>query len=409
MKSELAKGSLILFITISFFNILNYLFHFFMGRMLGPSDYSVLAALMSVIYLLGVPSEAIQTLISKYSSKYNSKEEPGKIKDLFLRSLKRFSLISIVLFFAFLFLAIFISEILKIDYWLLVITGLFIFYSFLVPIIRGVLQGTKRFKELGYNLMGESVIKIILSVLLVIAGLRVYGAMVGVIMAVVLVFFLSLLYLNKLFLAERKNADLTGYLSYGFPVLICITCVVLFYSADILLAKIIFNPEVAGKYAVASMLGKMIFFGTQAIGKAMFPLTSESHEKRKGSSGDFFKSLKIVVFLLIFSLIIFFFFPEYLVGILFGLAYLDISHVVFILGLSYSFLAFANLVLLYLLSIDETENYDYIALGIIAVLQVIILYFSNNSVLEFSKSFLYISTTIFLYSIFLIFRWKRSL
>ena len=64
--------------------------------------------------------------------------------------------------------------------------------------------------------------------------------------------------------------------------------IVLMYSLDIILAKRFFSAEDAGKYAVISMLGKMIFFGTAAIGKAMFPFTSENYESGKERERAYF-------------------------------------------------------------------------------------------------------------------------
>ncbi len=64
-SKSLMGGSIILLISINIFNALNFLFHFFMARMLTISDYGILAALMSIVYVLTIPSEAIQTIISK--------------------------------------------------------------------------------------------------------------------------------------------------------------------------------------------------------------------------------------------------------------------------------------------------------------------------------------------------------
>ena len=82
LSSELGKGAFILLISMSIVNILNFFFHFSMGRMLGPEDYRILAVLMSLIYIYNVPTEAIQNIISRYTSKFNLHNELGKIKFL---------------------------------------------------------------------------------------------------------------------------------------------------------------------------------------------------------------------------------------------------------------------------------------------------------------------------------------
>ena len=48
------KGSLILLIAFNVFNGLNFVFHFFMARMLSVSDYGILATLFTITYVLAV-------------------------------------------------------------------------------------------------------------------------------------------------------------------------------------------------------------------------------------------------------------------------------------------------------------------------------------------------------------------
>ena len=69
-----------------------------MGRILGPADYGVLAVLMSIIFLHGIPNESIQNLISRYTSKFNAKKENGKIKYLMLKAGKKGFVAAIVIF-----------------------------------------------------------------------------------------------------------------------------------------------------------------------------------------------------------------------------------------------------------------------------------------------------------------------
>ena len=79
-KDGLIRGSLVMFIMIGIFNVLNYVFQMSMARLLGPADYGILAVLMSIVYIFGIPSEAIQTVITRYTSKLGIKKENGKIR-----------------------------------------------------------------------------------------------------------------------------------------------------------------------------------------------------------------------------------------------------------------------------------------------------------------------------------------
>ncbi len=89
IKSELGKGTIIMFITMNIFNFLNFLFHFIIGRQLGPSDYGTLAVLMSMIYIFNIPTEAIQNIVSRYTSKFNLNKENGKINFMLRKMLQK--------------------------------------------------------------------------------------------------------------------------------------------------------------------------------------------------------------------------------------------------------------------------------------------------------------------------------
>ena len=148
-SNELVKGSLILIIAINFFNLFNALFHFISGRLLGPADYSIVASIISLAYIFSIPTEAIQTILSKYTTKFIKNEK--KINNLLIKSLKKFFWISLICFILFSAVSPIIGAWLNINWKLIIFSGLMIFGIFLMPIGRGILQGRKNFKRLGFS------------------------------------------------------------------------------------------------------------------------------------------------------------------------------------------------------------------------------------------------------------------
>lgn len=402
LRNELVKGSLVLFILISIFNLFNYVFHFSMARLLGPADYGVLAVLMSIAYVFGIPSETIQTVISRYTSNFNLKKKFGKIKDLFYRGVKRGLQVAFVLFILFLIFAYFISDFLNINYWLVSITGLLIFVSFIVPVARGVLQGRKKFSGLGINMVSESVLKVVIAVSLVLLGWKVYGAIFAVISGILLSFFLSFLFMREVLSSKREESNAKGIYTYSFPVFIAISSIVLMYSLDIILAKRFFPAEVAGQYAFVSMIGKAIFFGSYAIGKAMFPLTSEHYENGKKTFNLFKQARNLILLIAGIALVLYYLFPETIIRILSlgSTEYLAASNILFILGLSLTFLSLTNLKIIYSLSIKRMKFASFLILFVI--IQIILLTLFHNSLMSFSLAFLFSNFLIFLYSLIFI-------
>ena len=159
-----------------------------MARSLSISEYGILATLFSILYALSVFSESIQTILTKYTA---SEKSDGKLKNILRKSLSKSGKISFIFLLIYLILSFPLSYFLKIPYALMMINGGVIFLTFLVPVTRGVMQGKKRFKALGLNMIVESVGKIVISVLLVYLGFKVYGAMIGVLFGISISFLIS--------------------------------------------------------------------------------------------------------------------------------------------------------------------------------------------------------------------------
>jgi len=397
-STELVKGSFILFIMFNIFNFLNFVFHFLMGRMLGPESYGVLAFLMSLVYIYSAPTEAIQNLISRYTSKFSIKKQNRKIKFLMFKSLRRGFKIAFILFLFSIFFAVLLSMFFPISFWLILLTNVFIFVSFSVPVVRGILQGRKKFVFLGTSMIIESVLKLFFAVSFVIFGFKIFGAIGGVLLAMS-AGLVSSLYFNKEILDEKKEkTQFIGIKRESVPYFITLLIVLLVFSLDIILANRFFSAEVAGKYSVLSMLGKMIFFGTTGIGKAMFPLTSEKHEKRENSFKLFKKSILIVGSLCIGATLVFLLIPKLLIGVFYGHQYLDMAPYLIYSGLALSFLSLTNLVFLYGLSIKGIRKPYYLL--IFLIIEGILLFSFHSTVLEYILAFMVSNIIMFIGSFF---------
>ncbi len=399
----LIRGSFVMFIMLGIFNILNYVFQMSMARMLGPSDYGILAVLMSIIYIFGIPNEAIQTVITRYTSKFEIKKKSGKTKYLLYKSLRRGFILSIIIFCIFLIISIYLSGLLQISFWLLAITGLFIFYVFTLPVIRGVLQGRKKFFLLGLNSVLESLAKVAFAIFLVFFGLKVSGAIAGVIFGGILAAVFASLSIRDVIKSKTEKTHFEGIYRYNLPVLIGVTAIVFIYSLDVIMARIFFTPELAGKYAFVSLIGKVVLFSSFAISRAMFPLTSENFEEGKKTSGLLKKSLILVSAVALVMLTICFFMPEGITKLvsLGSSEYTDASGILFIVSLAFSVTAFTNIIVLYSLSINKIRKSSLFLL-FFALAEVVLLGIFHSNLYEFAISLLIVNLGMFLYSLVLV-------
>lgn len=406
-KNELFRGSLILFILINLGNLVNYLYQVIMARMLGPSDYGILAVLISFTYIFAIPTLAIQTAVSKKIAIFNARKEYGLMRNLFFSFLKKLFIFSIFVFILFAILSFFIMKPLNLPFWLLILTGTLIIVSFVYPVVAGSLQGMKKFSALGWNTLLIFLIKLIFAIVLVFFGFKVYGAVLGFILGIIIGFILALPYIKEIINAEKSEEKIKIFNKENFLIFSAMLIFVFIYSIDVILARVFFPSEIVGKYAVISTIGKMILFSTMSIGNAMLPISAERHYAKAKTSG-IIKKASLYVFLLCATAVsIFILFPELIVKSLFGDRYLEIAELLPYLGIAFSFIAFLNILILYKISKDEFNLFHLFLLTIFLAIEVVLLFLFNANIKQFTLAFMFSSIITFIGSFILIRKWKR--
>ena len=391
MERALVKGSIILLVCFGIANVLGFAYQLMMARNLGVVDYGVLAVLFSMIYILGFLTESIQIVISKYSTMQKS---DSKLKNLLIKSSRKAFYFALIAFGLYLLIAIPFSKLTSIDYSLIFVNSLMVFIAFVLPINRGILQGKKRFGSLGINIIVESGVKLVLALLFVYIGWRVYGAIAGAILGAAAAYLFSFISLRDIRKSKEEKSDVKGLYNYSKPAFFIIMAIMIFYSLDVIIAKIVFSPQISGAYAIASMLGKIIFLATQPISRAMFPISVEKMGLKKSSDNLLITSFAIIAVLIIGALGIFYFFPQLIVSIFSGKIIVESYSILFLLGLSFSVLSITNLILMYKLSLGKVRGY-YLLFIFIAIQISLLFYFSHN-LLEFGLAFL-VSSCAFLF------------
>src|SRR3989338_10855484 len=165
IKHPLFSGSMILVIGSNSVSFLNYLYHFVMGRMLGPSSYGELVVLISVIGLLGISPGSLSMVIIEYISSAKNQDEiailTNWLKD---RSFK----VALGLFILIVIISLFIISFLHINQlWYMLLVAATYFFSIPSLVNKSVLQGLLKFKEMMFAVLAENLAKLVLAVLLV--------------------------------------------------------------------------------------------------------------------------------------------------------------------------------------------------------------------------------------------------
>ena len=126
----------------------------------------------------------------------------------------------------------------------------------------------------------------------------------------------------------------------------------------------------------------------------MFPISAENLSNKKKAENVFKNALWILILLIISALIVFYFFPDFIIKIFSGKYIPEAISILFFIGIAFSFISLANLVLLYKLSRNKIKNHAY--LFIFIIIEIILLSVFSSNLFQFSIAFI-TSSAIFLW------------
>lgn len=372
----LFSGSAIMIIGSNATNVVNYIYHFVLGKLLGPSGYGELVALISVIGLLGIIPTSLNLVIIKYVSAAKNEEQAAAL----INWLKSKTLKVAIVFFILITLASpFLVSFLHISrIWYVFLIGASFLFSLPALVNRSVLQGLLKFKAMIGSILIENMTKLLLAAILVYIGFGIGGAMIGLVVAAFAGWYFSGIYL-KIKKTEKniKVPDVRPMFLFVLPVALQTLAATSLYSSDVILVKHFFSSHDAGIYSAISTLGKIIFFGVGPIGSVMFPIVARRHSRGEDYKTVFIYSALATLFLSVAVLLIYWLFPSLVITALYNSSYLEAKNLLVFFGLFMSLFTFVTLLINYSLSLGKTK---VVLLPLLAaVMQIIIISIFHQS------------------------------
>ncbi len=319
-EKKATTGGAILIASLMGVNIINFGFNAFLGRSLSFNDYSLLTLINTLYYLLTIALTGLSGSVNHRVSFLIGKENNSEAKN-FIKKTAQLSLYvavgtSIIFLLVLPFLKFFFNESSFIPFLLF---SPAILFGTIAAVNKGALNGNFSFKELGIVLLIEAVIKFLIAVLLIATGFN-HLTYLSIPVSIVIAAVLSLYFIKKQTLIEKKNN--VSY--YAFPRKFFIAALIIglstnaFLSFDLLLAKHFLSPEDAGKYALLSLVGKMIFFMGSLLSSFMVTVVSRRDGQGRDPKYAFYKIFAGTAFLVINGVALLGFFGHIIVPFLFG-------------------------------------------------------------------------------------------
>ena len=160
-------------------NAIDFLFHFWMGRVLIPSDFAVLQTLNSLALVYVTSSGVFQPVVSRFVADARGEGKTDSIPEIFQSFLRAAFWLGLALSMLIFLFSNFIAELFNLPAWTIQISSALIFLSTLRPIAAGVLQGQERFIEFGFARLALSTGRIVIVFFLIQAGLGLSGAVIA--------------------------------------------------------------------------------------------------------------------------------------------------------------------------------------------------------------------------------------
>lgn len=324
-QSQFFRGGLIIFLGTNAGNFLNFLYNIAMGRLLGPERYGDLGAILSLFILFGVPLAIFNLLLVKVVSDFFGKKDYRSIMGLRYYFTPRLFILGIIISSIMIWLSPNIGHFLNFESWLpIALAAVSFIISGISTINRAILQGTLFFLYLTLNGIVEMILKLILSIILVLANFGLTGVLFGLIISGLAGYLLSIVEINIILKVVKKEDKVmfTAKIFKTFiPVLLATFALTAFFTVDIILVKHFFPPIVAGEYVALSTMGKIIYYAVGPFITVMFPLISS-----RVSSGLPYLAPLVVALLLSLTvsigiIIIYILFPGIIIHTLLGRSY----------------------------------------------------------------------------------------
>ena len=356
------RNSVILFGGTMVVNVLNYIFHLVVGRMVEPSAYGEIESLIALLVIISVPASTLTLIATKYAADMKA---AGNFQGTYALSkylTAQVFFYGIPLLLIALFCTRFVKDFLNIenDLPILLLWGV-MFFSFLSAATSGILTGWQKFANMNFVGISSIVLKLVSVLLLLQLGFAVSGVVGSYVLSTLFIYLANVFLLKRFFQRNSSGEQETTTLSfaaiknYAAPAFYGTLSVAILGNADMIFAKHHLEASVSGEYGALSVAAKTIFFVTGVLTTVLFAMSAEESNHNKKDSHTFRLAVWLMILVVSGSVIFFSLFPEFVVSILFGEKYLAVSHALGWFALAAGIYSLANLFLQYLLSLHETR------------------------------------------------------
>jgi len=219
-----------------------------------------------------------------------------------------------------------------------------------------ILQGLKQLKQVSLSGIIFAFSKLLISVLLIIAGFSVAGVMSAYIIAQILALvyllrktkkdypslFESVKFIRLNKPTESQNKTIKREMVYASAIIVLLFSITILYTFDVVVARLFLSPENAGAYSGISVIARIVYFVTASVAGVLIATVKLQYGYLK-SRMILLKSFGMVVLIGGSIAVLFALIPDLMVKILLGPNYAGVAYLLPAMALLMLICSFNNL------------------------------------------------------------------
>ncbi len=354
----------------------NYLYNLIIGRLLGPKEFADAAILITFLLVLSFIAMTFQLVTTKYIVLFDNSAAKALINFVVKRSLIIGLLMGLLI--------IIFSKQLQVVFNtttsnMFLIFGIGVPFYFLMSINRGIFQGKKRFVQLSITYQAEMVSRLLITLIFLYFLNFQSSILISLGIFISLICSLFPFELKKYTNSKNVLNEQQKKLVFKFFILTAFyECTqIIINNSDILLVKHYFNNYDAGLYASLALIGRVVYFIAWMFVMLLLPTVVNKEKEGLPHKGVLIKYVGYITLLSVSIVFVSYLFPELVVNLLFGKAYITIAPLLWKYALATSIFAISNVFAYYYLSIDQ--YIPVIITGILGITQVLLIIYFHDS------------------------------
>ncbi|MCE2614005.1 sugar isomerase [Flavobacteriaceae bacterium D16] len=346
----------------------NYLYNLILGRFLGPEVFAEAALLVTMLLIVSFAGMTFQIATTKFTVILT-----GQHRKAFLVKMMRLALILGAGGSA---LILMLSDFMQ-SFFNTSSSGMFFIFGLGIPVYfamcinRGYLQGRQQFGSLSLTYQTEMWSRLLITLLLLFV--LPWNPVIIVALGIVISFIFGIIPFKSKDYKIRAGFQIDAQTWNKAKTFLLLTAgyeltQILINNSDVLLVKHFFGSEQAGLYASIALIGRVVYFIAWMFVMLLLPDVLQKKKQGLDTNPVLLRNISYVGILSFLIVLCCYLFPELIISLMFGEAYLSAADLLWHYALATSLFALSNIFAYYFLSLDRYT--PVILSGLVGVAQM---------------------------------------